>query len=159
LTGWSVAAGRRPRDDWAGPGGPKNARGAFAVPAGGRARVEGRRVLLVDDLLTTGATIEACTLALLSARARSAELFRYGTARILYYQPKDKDVQTPHDQDEVYIVAQGTGWFVNGGTRHPFKPQNVLFVAAGVEHRFEGFTEDFATWVVFYGPKGGEAAG
>lgn len=32
----------------------------------------------------------------------------------------------------------------------------VHFVAAGVEHRFEDFTADFATWVVFWGPKGGE---
>jgi hypothetical protein len=31
-----------------------------------------------------------------------------------------------------------------------------LFVAAGVEHRFEAFTEDFALWRVFYGAQGGE---
>lgn len=104
-------------------------------------------------------TLEEAIAAPIPAGARSAELFRHGTARILYYQPKGEDVQTPHDQDEVYVVAQGNGWFVNGDTRHPFKPQDVLFVAAGVEHRFEDFTEDFGTWVVFYGPKGGEAAG
>jgi hypothetical protein len=34
----------------------------------------------------------------------------------------------------------------------------VLFAAARVEHRFEAFSEDFATWVVFYGPPGAEAA-
>jgi len=33
---------------------------------------------------------------------------------------------------------------------------DVLFVAAGVEHRFSKFTDDFATWVFFYGPQGGE---
>jgi hypothetical protein len=32
----------------------------------------------------------------------------------------------------------------------------VLFVAAGVPHRFEEFSRDFAAWVVFWGPKGGE---
>jgi hypothetical protein len=104
-------------------------------------------------------TLEEGMAAPIPAGARSAELFRHGTARILYYQPKGKDVQTPHDQDEVYVVARGKGWFVNGDTRHPFKAQDVLFVAAGVEHRFEDFTEDFGTWVLFYGPKGGEAAG
>jgi hypothetical protein len=31
-----------------------------------------------------------------------------------------------------------------------------LFVAAGVERRFEDFTEDFAIWRVFYGARGGE---
>ena len=30
------------------------------------------------------------------------------------------------------------------------------FVAAGVVHRFEEFTEDFGVWVMFYGPEGGE---
>jgi hypothetical protein len=29
-------------------------------------------------------------------------------------------------------------------------------VAAGIEHRFEDFSEDLAVWVVFYGPTGGE---
>jgi hypothetical protein len=32
----------------------------------------------------------------------------------------------------------------------------VFFVAAHVEHRFEQFSPDFVTWVVFWGPKGGE---
>jgi len=32
----------------------------------------------------------------------------------------------------------------------------VIFVEAGVEHRFEDFTDDFETWVVFWGPQGGE---
>ena len=36
---------------------------------------------------------------------------------------------------------------------------DVIFVEAGVPHRFEGYGEDFATWVVFWGPEGGEAAG
>jgi hypothetical protein len=29
-------------------------------------------------------------------------------------------------------------------------------VPAGKAHRFENFTPDFATWVVFWGPQGGE---
>jgi mannose-6-phosphate isomerase-like protein (cupin superfamily) len=36
--------------------------------------------------------------------------------------------------------------------------KDVLFVPAGVEHRFENFTDDFTTWVIFYGQKGGEKA-
>jgi hypothetical protein len=31
-------------------------------------------------------------------------------------------------------------------------------VPAGVEHRFEQFTDDLAVWVVFFGPEGGDAA-
>jgi hypothetical protein len=35
----------------------------------------------------------------------------------------------------------------------------VFFTPAGWVHRFEDFSDDFATWVVFWGPKGGEADG
>ena len=60
--------------------------------------------------------------------------------------------------DELYVVASGRGTFFVGGQRVPFGPRDALFVAAKVEHRFEGFSNDFATWVVFYGPPGGEQA-
>jgi ComF family protein len=46
-----------------------NVAGAFAVPLGWRRRLKGRRVLLVDDVLTTGATADACALALKAAGA------------------------------------------------------------------------------------------
>ncbi|MFM9470052.1 ComF family protein, partial [Streptomyces scabiei] len=46
----------------------------FAVPLGARSQVAGRRVLLVDDVLTTGATAEACAQALLDAGARAVDL-------------------------------------------------------------------------------------
>lgn len=62
-----------------------------------------------------------------------------------------------HTKDEIYIVISGSGVFINGEARHPFQAGEVLFVPAGVEHRFENFTEDFVTWVFFYGPEGGEA--
>ena len=41
----------------------------------------------------------------------------------------------------------------NGSSSDPGTP---LFVAAGVEHRFDDFSDDFETWVVFYGAEGGE---
>ena len=51
-----------------------NVKGAFEVPAARRRRIEGRRVLLVDDVLTTGATAEACAKALLAGGARAVDL-------------------------------------------------------------------------------------
>src|SRR4051812_765140 len=47
----------------------RNVRGAFKVPSGGIPSIVGRRVLLVDDVLTTGATIQACARALKRAGA------------------------------------------------------------------------------------------
>ena len=64
--------------------------------------------------------------------------------------------QLPPPGDEQYVVMRGSGWFVNGPTRTRFAPGDVLFVPAGVVHRFEAFTDDFVGWVVFYGPEGGE---
>ena len=55
-------------------------------------------------------------------------------------------------------MVSGRGEFVNGSERHAFAPGDVMFVPAGVEHRFEQFTDDLAVWVVFYGPEGGYAA-
>jgi mannose-6-phosphate isomerase-like protein (cupin superfamily) len=88
--------------------------------------------------------------------ARSVSLFRHGTLEVKLYAPRGTDPQTPHTRDEVYVVASGSGIFLNGAERHPFGPGDLLFVAAGVEHRFEQFSDDLAVWVVFYGPEGGE---
>ena len=85
-------------------------------------------------------------------------LFGHGTLSIEIYKPQKVDLQQPHEQDEVYMVISGSGEFLNGDQRTNFGPGDVLFVPAGVVHRFENFTDDFATWVLFYGPKGGEKA-
>jgi mannose-6-phosphate isomerase-like protein (cupin superfamily) len=83
---------------------------------------------------------------------------RHGTMRVGVYSPALTDPQGPHDQDEIYIVISGSGIFVNAGERRSFRPGDLIFVEAGAQHRFEEFSADFATWVVFWGPKGGEAA-
>jgi mannose-6-phosphate isomerase-like protein (cupin superfamily) len=72
------------------------------------------------------------------------------------YAPRSHDPQTPHSRDEIYVVAQGVGEFWCGGERQAFGSHDVLFAAAGVEHRFENFSDDFAVWVFFYGAEGGE---
>jgi len=84
------------------------------------------------------------------------EAFSHGSLVVELYAPRERDIQSPHDRDEVYFVASGSGEFVADGRRSAFAAGDALFVAAGVEHRFEHFSPDFATWVVFYGPKGGE---
>ena len=83
-------------------------------------------------------------------------LFEHGSLIAKLYAPRGTDTQTPHSKDEVYVVAKGSGEFVCDGARQSFEPNDVLFVAAGLQHRFENFTDDFAAWVMFYGPEGGE---
>ena len=85
-------------------------------------------------------------------------LFERGDVTVEFYAPRGVDRQEPHDRDEIYVVISGSGTFVNAGVRQPFGPGEVLFAPAGAEHRFEDFSDDFATWVFFYGPEGGETA-
>ncbi len=85
-----------------------------------------------------------------------SKAFEHGSMYVELYRPDKADHQTPHEQDELYVVVSGSGAFINGGSQTVFGPGDVLFAKAGVIHRFENFTDDFVTWVIFYGPKGGE---
>ena len=67
------------------------------------------------------------------------------------------DIQQPHPQDELYVVQRGSSGFWLDGEVFQLKVGDVLCVPAGKPHRFENFSDDFVTWVVFYGPPGGEA--
>lgn len=114
-----------------------------------RERPSGRR----DERMTIGNAV--AKLAATPERA-FATMFQHGTLVVEYYAPEGTDDQEPHTRDEVYVVISGSGWFVHEGERQPFEVGEVLFVPAGDAHWFEDFTEDFATWVLFYGPEGGE---
>lgn len=86
----------------------------------------------------------------------SLESFKHGSLSVEVYKPQRIDRQEPHTRDEVYIVISGRGEFYTNGKQSLFQAGDFFFVPAGAEHRFEKFTEDFATWVIFYGPEGGE---
>ncbi|MRI02016.1 cupin domain-containing protein [Kriegella sp. EG-1] len=83
-------------------------------------------------------------------------VFNHGTLAVEIYKPDQIDYQKPHTRDEVYVIISGSGTFYNNGLNTTFSSGDFLFVKAGHVHRFENFTEDFATWVIFYGPEGGE---
>jgi len=87
---------------------------------------------------------------------RYVEPFCHGTMSLGMYAPYRQDQQEPHDQDELYFVLSGSGVFISDGEKSEIKTGDAIFVAAGVEHEFEYFTEDFSAWVVFWGAKGGE---
>jgi mannose-6-phosphate isomerase-like protein (cupin superfamily) len=69
------------------------------------------------------------------------------------YRPVGTDPQTPHARDEIYVVSAGSGDIVCAGERSKFGPGDAIFVAAGEPHRFENFTSDFSTWVIFIGKR------
>jgi ComF family protein len=51
-----------------------NLRGAFSVPVHAEIKLKARRVLLVDDVFTTGATVSACSKTLLQAGVKSVDV-------------------------------------------------------------------------------------
>ncbi len=88
---------------------------------------------------------------------RFKRAFAHGTMSVELYAPLGNDPQQPHAQDELYFIYSGTGIFRVDGDSQAFAPGDCFFVAAGVTHRFEAFSEDFCAWVVFWGPLGGES--
>jgi mannose-6-phosphate isomerase-like protein (cupin superfamily) len=59
------------------------------------------------------------------------------------------DTQTPHTEDEIYVVTSGRAVIETPGGAAPVSPGSVIFVPAGEEHRFTGITEDLALLVIF----------
>jgi len=86
-------------------------------------------------------------------------LFRHGSMMVEIFAPREKDHQTPHEQDELYLIKSGSARFVRDGKPEAVESGDVLFVGARVRHHFEQMSSDFATWVVFWGPAGGEGSG
>jgi mannose-6-phosphate isomerase-like protein (cupin superfamily) len=80
----------------------------------------------------------------------------HGSMSVELYAPIDHDPQTPHPQDELYFIQSGQAELLIEGERHTCSAGMVFFVPAGAIHQFETFSADFTTWVVFWGPVGGE---
>ena len=85
----------------------------------------------------------------------SVALFQHGDANVLLFVPTDQDSQQAHQRDEIYVVQAGQGIFKRGGETVRFDAGDVLFVPAGVPHRFASFSAEFKAWVIFFGPQGG----
>jgi mannose-6-phosphate isomerase-like protein (cupin superfamily) len=79
---------------------------------------------------------------------RSADL-SVGTYSIPAGGPDD---QTPHSEDEIYVVTSGRATLVADGTPVKIGPGATIFVASGEAHRFVDITEDLALLVFFAPP-------
>ena len=67
------------------------------------------------------------------------------------------DDQTPHSEDEIYLVTAGRARIVTPGGAADVGPGDVIFVPAKEDHRFVDITEELALVVVF-GPAYGSRA-
>lgn len=90
------------------------------------------------------------------AGEHSVNLMQRGTLDVALSVPPSTNQQVPHAQDEIYIVIRGRGTLFHDGERDGFESGDLVFVAAGVEHRFGDISEDLAVWRIFYGARGGE---
>ena len=64
------------------------------------------------------------------------------------------DTQDPHEEDEVYVVLEGSGVLEVEGTATPLDEGMALFVPAHAEHRFTAY-EHLSLLVIFNGPHSG----
>ena len=63
------------------------------------------------------------------------------TVGVLRVLPGGLDMQGTHTQDEVYAVVAGRGILRLGDVDHPVSPGSIIFVPAGLAHRFHGNKE------------------
>ena len=68
------------------------------------------------------------------------------------------DGQSPHTEDEVYVILAGRARFTAATDTRPVGPGDTIFVAAGVPHRFHDIAEELRIVVVF-GPAERSRAG
>jgi mannose-6-phosphate isomerase-like protein (cupin superfamily) len=80
---------------------------------------------------------------------RWVTMFALPNLELEFYAPRGSDPQQPHTRDEVYFILTGAADFVKGAERWRVAPGEVLYLPAGVPHRFENISDDFATWAIF----------
>ena len=75
------------------------------------------------------------------------------SAGLYVLRAREQDPQTPHGQDELYYVVSGRGRIRVDEHDRPVGPGSIVFVEAGVEHRFHTITSDLTVLVVFAPPE------
>jgi mannose-6-phosphate isomerase-like protein (cupin superfamily) len=78
------------------------------------------------------------------------EPFKKGNVSLVFFAPRGTDYQTSHDEDEFYFIARGKAEIIIENDRFPCTSGEAFFVPARVAHHFENFTDDFATWAIFF---------
>ena len=97
---------------------------------------------------------------LLAAGEGGVSAMTQGAMGLVLYAPGPTSADEHDDvhlQDELYLVTRGSSRFDRGGEEREMKAGDALFVPAGMRHRFAWRSEDFESWIIFYGPIGGES--
>ena len=97
----------------------------------------------ISDLMTQRSSSGKLYLEFLRVPAMSMGLYALPAGGV--------DPQSPHTEDEVYYIVSGRGQILVGGEDRPVQSGSMVFVAAGVEHRFHSITDELQI-LVFFAP-------
>jgi mannose-6-phosphate isomerase-like protein (cupin superfamily) len=103
------------------------------------------KVFRMDDVDAERAANQGAYLRFLKERNLSAGLYALKAG--------EQDTQSPHGQDEIYFVVSGRGAITVGEETTTVARGSVVYVPAGVPHRFHHITEDLRVMVVFSPPE------
>jgi mannose-6-phosphate isomerase-like protein (cupin superfamily) len=104
------------------------------------------KVFRLDDLDAERAANDGAYLQFLRERHMSAGLYALPAGAV--------DPQKPHRQDEIYLVVSGRASVTVGEETTYVARGSVVYVPAGVPHRFHHITEELRVLVVFSPPEG-----
>jgi mannose-6-phosphate isomerase-like protein (cupin superfamily) len=108
---------------------------------------QGRAPLRPDPRVMAAAEVPATPYGeVVRSWALSAGVYRVGAGA--------EDHQSPHGEDEVYVVTAGAALLEVDGDRRPVGPGTVAYVPRRVPHRFVEISEDLEVAVVFAPPEG-----
>ncbi|WP_228976254.1 cupin domain-containing protein [Streptomyces sp. DH12] len=99
----------------------------------------------LDELDAERAANDGAYLQFLRERNMSVGLYALGAGQL--------DPQQPHKEDEVYFVVSGRASITVGDETTQVGRGSVVYVPAGVPHRFHHITEDLRVLVVFSPPE------
>ncbi len=74
---------------------------------------------------------------------------KQGNVSLEFFAPSGIDYQTFHEE-EFYFIVRGRGELIIEEERFSCASGDAFFVPVKAVHHFENFTDDFATWVVFF---------
>ena len=70
-------------------------------------------------------------------------------AGVIVLHPNETDTQEPHSDDELYFVIRGEGWVQMGKKKIRVEEGSIIFIPAGMEHKFYGNDVNLVVLYVF----------